>query len=423
MISQDFRSLELKRKMGYHLKKNQKPSVNIIKTQNATKDTDAKLHEVTHDLIERIKELNCLYGISRLVENKDISLNDILQGIVDLIPPAYQYPEVTCACINLRDKKYLTPNYQETNWKQIEPIVIDAKQVGTLEVYYLEDKPFCFEGPFLKEERDLVHGIAERLGQIIESKNAEITLKKLYLREKRLHRKLQLEMKNRIEFTRLLIHELKSPLTSLMATSQLLSEETRNTRLEKLSQYVCDGANILNNRIDELHDVIKGEIGKLNLELKPLNLQKFLTSLIDETRPFCQQQQVSLQLKVKDNPLPDVYADEQRVRQIMLNLINNGCKYASEGKLIIIKVEKDISIKSIKIEVRDFGPGISKDKERMIFKSGYQLSHENEQKGGLGIGLPLCKVLVELHGGSIWLESTVGKGSSFFFTLPLSEHV
>jgi len=382
--------------------------------------TEARLRELTHDLIERIKELNCLYGISRLVEKDNISLDDVLQGVVALIPPAWQYPEITCACINLKDKRFSTPNYTVTSWKQVEAVIVNGKHVGTVEVGYLEKKADSDDGPFLKEERDLIHGIAERLGHIIESKIAEITLRKLYSREQRLYKKLQLEMKNRVDFTRQLVHELKTPLTSLMATSQLLSEETRNTRLEKLAGYVWEGANSLNRRIDELHDVIRGEIGKLKLELRPLPVEQLLLSILEETKALSQQHGLVISLELAGGHLPDVYADEERVRQIMFNLINNACKYASTGEKIIIRGREDADSKVVVIEVQDFGRGIPKDKKRTLFKPGYQFSSQNEGPGGLGIGLTLCKILVELQGGRIWFESAPGKGSSFFFTLPVA---
>jgi signal transduction histidine kinase len=379
-------------------------------------DIEARLRGLTHDLIERIKELNCLYGISRLVEKENTSLDDILQGVVDLIPPAWQYPEVTCARISLKDRVFKTANFKEARWKQTDTITVNGKHAGTLEVYYLEERPFAYEGPFLKEERDLIHGIAERLGHIIESRTAETALKKSYSREKRLYKKLQLEMQSRVDFTRQLVHELKTPLTSLLATSQLLSEETRNTGLEKLAGYVWEGANSLNKRIDELHDVIRGEIGKLKLELKPLNIERLLRSLVEETRAFTNQHGMSISLAIKSGTLPAVYADEERVRQILFNLINNACKYASAGKKIIIRATADAG--AVIIEVKDYGPGIPKEKRRLLFRPGYQVSRPGESQGGLGLGLTLCKMLVELHGGAIRVESTVGKGSSFFFTLP-----
>lgn len=381
-------------------------------------DIKARLRALTHDLVERIKELNCLYGISRLVEKENSSLDNILQGVVDLIPPAWQYPEVTCARISLRDRTYQTANFREAPWKQSDTVTVNGKRAGILAVYYLEERPFSYEGPFLKEERDLIHGIAERLGHIIESRLAEAALKKSYSREKRLYKKLQKEMQGRVDFTRQLVHELKTPLTALLATTQLLKEETHSTRLEKLSGYVWDGANSLNRRIDELHDVIRGEIGNLKLDTKPLDITRFLRSLVEETKAFTDQHGMSIDLAI-NGPLPSIYADKERARQIMFNLINNACKYASAGKKITITAAagKDF----VRIEVRDYGPGIPREKRRLLFHPGYQVAREGESLTGLGLGLTLCKMLVELHGGTIGVESATGKGAAFFFILPYRE--
>ncbi len=381
-------------------------------------DCDNRIRRLEHDLTERMKELNCLYGITRLVERKESALGDILQGIVELIPPAWQYPEVTCAGIRLKNRFFRTANFRETKWKQVETIMVNGKDTGTVEVYYLQEEPYCYEGPFLKEERDLIHGIAERLGHIIESKIAEDNLQTTYAREKRLHKQLQSEMQSRIEFTRLLVHELKTPLTSLLATSQLLVEENRNSRLEKLSRYVWEGASSLNLRIDELHDLIRGETGKLKIEPESINLNQLLLSIIEETAVLAQHYGVSINFNISED-LPPVFADTERVRQIMLNLINNAYKYAAEGKKIDISATRD-SDSIVVIGVQDYGPGIPKEKQHYLFKPGYQLSGQSEQMGGLGIGLTLCKILVELHGGKIWLESKPGAGSTFYFTLPVA---
>jgi len=378
--------------------------------------SETELRELAHKLSERVKELNCLYGISRLVEERKSSVDEILQCVVDLIPAAWQYPEVTCARIKLKNSRFKTANFRETNWKQAETIMVNGKRFGTIEVYYLTEKPASDEGPFLKEERNLIHVIAERLGHTIEHKLAEDSLQSLYQEEKKLRERLQAEMQGRIDFTRNLIHELKTPLTSLVATSQLLFEEEKNKKLVKLAQYVSEGANNLNNRIDELHDVVKGEIGTLELDLKPLNLGELLVSLVEETRALAHQHGISINLKM-DGSLPEVYADPVRVRQIVLNLLNNAFKYATEGGRVIIRVTPKSSF--VTVEVCDRGPGIAEHVQQHLFEPGYQVAQPAKHSGGLGIGLALCKLLTELHGGKIWVKSQPGKGSSFFFTLPL----
>lgn len=371
---------------------------------------------VSRDLIERVKELNCLYGISRLVETSCISLDETLQELVELIPPAWQYPEVTCARITFKKRQFKTANFRGTTWKQTETIRVDGKRCGTLDVCYLEPRPVCDEGPFLAEERNLIHAIAERLGHIIEREIAEERVQSLYQREKELREKLQIEMQGRVDFTRKMIHELKTPLTSLMATSQLLLDETRDTRLEKLAGYVWEGAYSLNSRIEELHDVIRGEIGKLDLKPKPLDLGTLLRSVADEMAALARQHGMFVDVEIEES-LPQVQADPERIRQIMFNLINNAFKYAREGKKIRVKATRKSN--SVLVEVRDYGPGIAPDRQSRLFDPAYQISSQDSQTGGLGVGLALCKILVELSGGRIWLKSRVGKGCSFFFTLPV----
>ena len=132
------------------------------------KQAEETLQRKTYDLDERVKELNCLYGISSLVEKPGISLEEIFQGLVDLIPPSWQYPEITSARILLEDKEYKTENFKETSWKQSSEIIATGKRLGVLEICYLEEKPEIDEGPFLKDERNLIDAITVRLGRIIE---------------------------------------------------------------------------------------------------------------------------------------------------------------------------------------------------------------------------------------------------------------
>jgi hypothetical protein len=134
------------------------------------KRLEGELEKCTRDLRERIKELNLLLGISKLIEERDFSLEELLQGSVDLIPSAYYYPEITCARIIFKGKEFRTENFRETPWKQTSEIRVHGKIIGTIDVFYLEAKQKRDEGPFLREERELINAVAERLGRIIERK-------------------------------------------------------------------------------------------------------------------------------------------------------------------------------------------------------------------------------------------------------------
>ena len=138
----------------------------------------------TYDLEERVRELNCLYGISKVVEQQDISLEEIFQGTVNLIPASWRYPEITCARVILGDQVFETDKFNESVWKQGCDIIVNGKRAGALEVFYLEERPEIYEGPFLKEERNLIDAIAERLAKIIEHRRTEEALQKSEVQKK-----------------------------------------------------------------------------------------------------------------------------------------------------------------------------------------------------------------------------------------------
>jgi len=143
---------------------------------------EVALRETTHNLGERVKELNCLYGISGLVETLGITLDEILQGTVDLIPPAFQYPEITCARIVLEEQEFKTENFAGSAWKMFADILVNGMKSGYVEVHCLDEIPDIDSelGPFQKEERNLINAIAERLGQITERQRQADRMTTLY---------------------------------------------------------------------------------------------------------------------------------------------------------------------------------------------------------------------------------------------------
>ena len=149
----------------------------VVRDISGRKQVEEALRSKTHQLHERVKELSGLYAISRLMEKSDMSLNETLQGVIDLIPPAWQYPETTCAKLTLQDREFKTKNYKTPVSKQTTEIIAHGKRIGFLEAAYIEEAPESDEGPFMKEERRLIDTIAERLGQMVELKEAETALK------------------------------------------------------------------------------------------------------------------------------------------------------------------------------------------------------------------------------------------------------
>ncbi|MEW6201570.1 MAG: helix-turn-helix transcriptional regulator [bacterium] len=130
-------------------------------------------------LLERIKELNCMYGMAILAERYSDSIEDFLQNLVNILPPSWQYPEITCARILFDGKTYKSRGFKSSKWRQSSRILMYNEPMGEVEVFYLEEKPPEDEGPFLKEERLLLDAIAEQIGKTAARISAEQELKEL----------------------------------------------------------------------------------------------------------------------------------------------------------------------------------------------------------------------------------------------------
>jgi len=133
--------------------------------------------KVEHALRERIKELNCLYAVAQLAERHPGSLNDLLQGVVNILPPSWQYPEITCGRIVFEGQIFTTGSFRSTRWRQQADIAMHGKVVGKVEVFYTEEMPVSYEGPFLQEERALIEAVAEHIGLIATRMDTEEELK------------------------------------------------------------------------------------------------------------------------------------------------------------------------------------------------------------------------------------------------------
>jgi PAS domain S-box-containing protein len=141
------------------------------------KRTEEALRKLTYDLNERVKEINCLYSVSYYVDKQHLLLNEKLKHIVNIIPSGWQFAKGTCARIVLEGQEYQTENFRETPWKQSSDIIVHGEKIGMIEVFYLEEKPEDYEGPFSKEERSLINAIAVELGEMIAHKRADEAVK------------------------------------------------------------------------------------------------------------------------------------------------------------------------------------------------------------------------------------------------------
>ena len=252
---------------------------------------------------------------------------------------------------------------------------------------------------------------------ITEQELGEEKLEEAYEKERRLRQELQIEVQRRVEFTRALVHELKTPLTPIMSSSDLLVSGLTEEPWLSVAQNIQRGAINLNKRIGELLDLARGEIGMLKLNPKRVDFLKLLQHVGSEMSVLASSNGQKLKVELPDSlPLP--WADEDRLRQITQNLLVNATKFTPEGGTITLRAKEQNG--SLVVEVQDTGYGISDEEQRRLFRPYHRQIGEREHLSGLGLGLALCKNLVQLHGGRIWVKSEEGKGATFSFSIPIN---
>lgn len=251
---------------------------------------------------------------------------------------------------------------------------------------------------------------------ITDRKRAEKQLQAVYQQEKALRQELEVEIKKRVEFSRALVHELKTPLTPIISSSDLLVDQLKEQPFLNIARNIYRGASKLSNRIDELLDLTRGEIGMIKLHRRPLDLLRICHRVAGDMAPMFSSAEQSLTLDLPPS-LPKLRADGDRLQQVIMNLLTNSSKFTPPGGKVTLRVKQAEA--AVIVEVQDTGPGIKEELQERLFNPYYRVEGDRERLSGLGLGLALCKTLVELHGGRIWVESHLGKGSTFSFSIPL----
>ena len=232
-------------------------------------------------------------------------------------------------------------------------------------------------------------------------------------------RQIEAANRHKSEFLANMSHELRTPLNAIIGFSEVLGERLFGELNEKQAEYTDDilssGRHLL-SLINEILDLSKVEAGRMELELAKFDLPL----AIDNARTFVRERAtkhgINLDVTV-DERLGDFVGDERKIKQILLNLLSNAVKFTPEGGRIGINARQ--SDGSVEISVSDTGIGIAPEDQPKIFEEFRQVGSDSAHKvEGTGLGLTLAKKFVELHGGKIWVESEVGKGSTFSFSLP-----
>jgi PAS domain S-box-containing protein len=252
---------------------------------------------------------------------------------------------------------------------------------------------------------------------LTEHKRFESEQRRLYQNEMELRQKLESEIQKRINFTNTLVHELKTPLTPVVTCSEMLVRELKEGLPLRLAKNIYHGATDLDQRIDELLELAKIEVGALKIKIQAVDILNLIRKTVDLMTPQAvSNQQIIITHLPKS--LPMVKADAGRLNQVLMNLIGNALKYTPAKSEVTVSAQRREN--SIIVEVRDNGRGISEELIGSIFEPYFRIKNDGDQIAGLGLGLPIAKSIIELHGGHIWVKSIDGKGSAFRFSLPIT---
>jgi GAF domain-containing protein len=286
------------------------------------------------------------------------------------------------------------------------PMVRESQLIGCLGV--TRNRP----GEFPPETIELLRTFATQSALAIQ--NA-----RLFREIEQKSRELEAASRHKSEFLANMSHELRTPLNAVIGFSEVLSERMFGELNEKQDEYLKDihasGQHLL-SLINDILDLSKIEAGRMELELSDFDLPMTIDNALMLIRERAARRSIVLNTAV-DERVGQVHADERKIRQVLLNLLSNAIKFTPEGGRI--HVEARLVNESIEVSVTDTGVGIAPEDQEAVFEEFRQVGTAEKKVEGTGLGLALSRKFIELHGGKIWVESQVGEGSTFTFTVPV----
>jgi signal transduction histidine kinase len=358
------------------------------------------------ELRERIKEITCLYGIARVVAQPGASFDEIIQEIVELLPPAWLYPEITCARIQLNGRSYVTQGFREARYRQVSDIIVRDEKIGFVEVSYLEKRLTLDEGPFLAEERSLIDSVAREVAIFYERARAE---------EEKASLQDQLRHADRLatigQLAAGVAHELNEPLGNILGFAQLAKKSSDlSPRLERDLKNIESAS--LNAR-----EIIK-KLMTFARQLPPQKTLVNLNDLVNDGLYFFDARCVKAGVELVRGlaaDLPEITVDPGQINQVLVNLVVNAIQAMPEGGTLT--VETWATDEDVCLRVKDTGAGMTKEVSDKIFLPFFTTKDIDE---GTGLGLAVVHGIVTSHGGKIMIETVPGKGTQFQVRLPLT---
>ncbi len=357
-------------------------------------------------LRERVKELTCLYGIARIVEEPGLALDEVLQRIVGLLPSAWQYPDVTAASITFDGSRQSNPGFRSDAQRQFAAIVVRGEARGVVEVVYLEEKPNIHEGPFLSEEQSLIDEVARQVGLWVERREGD---------EEKARLQRQLRHADRLatigQLAAGVAHELNEPLGGILGFAQLARKGPGVP-----AQTDADLEKIVNASLHAREIVRKLLIfaRQMPAAKTKADLNRVVTEGLYLVEARCATGGIRLERDL-DPALAGIVADPGQLQQVLMNLAVNGIQAMAGGGRLTIRTRNRPG--GVILSVEDTGTGMDEETLREIFNPFFTMKEVGQ---GTGLGLSVVHGIVTSHGGTIRVESEPGRGSRFDVDLPLA---
>jgi PAS domain S-box-containing protein len=398
---------------------------NVSRQITRVLDTD----ELLHQLVNQTKDGFNLYAASVYIyqqESKELTLEATtgeadrqmkkavrvisLEARPSLVAQAARtQQQVVINDVSQSEDYLIDPSLPDAKAEAVFPMTVGTHVVGVLDL--LSEKTDRFS----ETDIQILNSLAEQIG--IAVRNAQ-----LYSVQRQVSDELRRADKMKSQFLSSMSHELRTPLNAIinfveMVSMGLVGEVTSEQK--ELLNLSLQSSNHLLNLINDILDISKIQAGKLTLFVEQnVNLYEELDTVIGVAAPMCKEKSIELELNI-DRDLPLLSGDKRRIRQILLNLLSNAIKFTEKGTVTLSAQNKT---SHILFSISDTGAGISPELQSIIFEPFVQTVDGVKMEQGTGLGLPISRSFAQAHGGNLWVESIVGKGSTFFFTLPVNNN-
>jgi signal transduction histidine kinase len=368
--------------------------------------TDAGAIYVFDDARQEFR-LRATYGMSEemivAITDRHVGIGDIHIGAATQQRRPTQIPDIGATPPSPLNDINLREGYRAL---LIVPLLRSDAIVGALVVRRKEP------GEFPESTIDLLETFADQ--SVVAIQNA-----RLFQEIEEKGKQLAVASQHKSQFLANMSHELRTPLNAILGYTELILDgiygETPQKAQDVLKRVESNGRHLL-GLINDVLDLSKIEAGQLALTLTDYSMKDVLYNVFSAVEPLANDKKLGFKVDAQPD-MPKGYGDERRLTQVVLNLVGNAIKFSDTGAVII---KATATNGSFTVAVQDNGPGISKDDQGKIFEEFQQADNSaTKKKGGTGLGLSISRRIVEMHGGRLWVESEIGKGSVFSFTLPV----